>query len=216
MTIRDLYQKYQIMPQLETHMLRVAGIGKIIAQNWKGGCDAKLVTDLCLLHDMGNIVKFDLRDNIDRARFGQIENLHHWQKVQAVYWEKYGKRAHDATIGILNEAGLSRFTQYIEEEEKLYFAEAKEIELDKASVAAVILMYADCRVIPSGVVSYRERVNDLKDRYGTRSETWYDWTFWFEDWMQSKVNIDLQGITEASVTPLFDELRNYSLEKNNV
>ncbi len=210
-TIQDIYAQYQIMPQLQTHMLRVAGVGKLIAQNWKGSCDVKVVTKLCLLHDMGNIVKFDLRDGIDRSKFGVIENLKHWQEVQLGCWEKYGKDAHDATIGILHDAGLPQFESYINEEEELYFAEAKDSELDKASVAAIILMYADCRVIPSGVVSYRERVNDLKVRYGARSKTWYDWTFWFENWMQNNVTIDLQSITEDSVAPLFDELLHYPL-----
>ena len=206
MTIKQLYAKYHIMPQLETHMLRVAGVGKIIAENWQGECDTKLTTDLCLIHDMGNIVKFDLRDETDMSKFGRIENLKHWQEVQRGYWDKYGKDAHDATIGILREAGLPHFESYIDEEERLYFAEAREEQLAKARVESIILMYADCRVIPSGVVSYRERVNDLKDRYGTRSDTWYDWTFWFESWLQTKVGVDLQSITEASVTPLFDEL----------
>lgn len=200
------------MPQLETHMLRVAGVGKIIAENWKDNCDVKLVTDLCLVHDMGNLVKFDLRDGIDMTKFGRIENLKYWQGVQQEYRDKYGKDAHDATIGILKNARLPQFESYINEEEALYFAEAKDAELDKASVAAIILMYADCRVIPSGVVSYRERVNDLKDRYGTRSGTWYDWTFWFESWLQTKVGIDLQSITEDSVTPLFNQLLQYKLK----
>jgi hypothetical protein len=154
---------------------------------------------------MGNIVKFDLRDGIDMSKFGRIDNLQHWQKVQQEYRDRYGRDAHDATNGILRDAGLPQFESYINEEKALYFAEAKESELGKASVAAIILMYADCRVIPSGVVSYRERVNDLKDRYGTRSETWYDWTYGFESWMQKQAKIDLQSITEANVTRLFDE-----------
>ena len=210
MTTKDLYTKYHIMPQLETHMLRVAGVGKMIAESWKDKCDVKLTTNLCLVHDMGNIVKFDLV-NTNEGRFGKIDSIESWQKVQQKYWDKYGKDAHDATIGILIDAGLPQFESFINEEEALYFAEAKDSELNKASVAAIILMYADCRVIPSGVVSYRERVNDLKDRYGTRSKTWYDWTFWFEEWMQKQVKIDLNSITESSVKPLFDELLTHTI-----
>ena len=33
MTILEIYEKYKIMPQLRTHMLRVAAVGKIV-------CDA--------------------------------------------------------------------------------------------------------------------------------------------------------------------------------
>ena len=205
MQIRDLYAKYHVMPQLQTHMLRVAGVGKIVAESWKNKCDTKFTTDLCLIHDMGNIVKFDLVNTND-GMFGKIENVESWQKIQAEYRDKYGKDAHDATIGILTDAGLSQFESYINEEETLYFAEASEEKLAEARVESIILMYSDCRVTPSGVVSYRERVNDLKDRYGTRSKTWYDWTFWFDEWIQKQVEIDLGSITEASVLPLFDEL----------
>ena len=211
MQIRDLYENYHIMPQLETHMLRVAGVGKIVAENWRHGCNTKLATDLCLVHDMGNIVKFNLQDDVDRQKFGEIENLPYWQMIQQKYWDKYGHDAHDATIGILRDAGFPQFESYIDEEESLYFAEAREEKLGQARAEAIILMYSDCRVTPGGVVSYRERVNDLKDRYGTRSETWYDWTFWFDEWMQNQVTIDLQSITDSTVEPLFDELLTYTI-----
>lgn len=192
-------------------MLRVAGVGKIIAENWVQGCDLKLVTELCLLHDMGNIVKFDLSKN--DGKFGKIEKVEYWQEVQKSYWDKYGHDAHDATIGIMHDANLSRFVPYIEEEEKLYFAESNESGLSKASTAAIILMYADCRVTPTGVVSYRERIDDLKNRYGgVGTPTWYDWTYWFEEWMQRQAGVDLQMITEARVTPLFDELLTHEIE----
>ncbi|KKU46745.1 MAG: hypothetical protein UX64_C0002G0001, partial [Microgenomates group bacterium GW2011_GWC2_46_7] len=60
MLIRDLYQKYQIMPQLATHMLRVAGVGKLITDSWN---DRELATKsviACLVHDLGNLAKFRL------------------------------------------------------------------------------------------------------------------------------------------------------------
>jgi len=205
MKIKQIYEKYHVMPQLATHMLRVGAVGKIVVENWKDGCDVKFVTDLCLLHDVGNIVKFDLT-NRNEEKFGKIDNVEYWQKIQADYWGKYGHDAHDATVGILAEAGLTQFIPLIGEEENLYFAEAKEEGLKQAKVAAIILMYADCRVTPEGVVSYRERVDDLKARYGARTATWYDWTFWFEEWIQEQVKVDLNSITETGVTPLFDEL----------
>ncbi len=212
MQIKQIYEKYEIMPQLAMHMLRVAGVGKIVADSWIDKCDTKLVTELCLLHDMGNIVKFGFSGK-DESKFGKIENIEHWRKVKQGYVDQYGNDAHDATVGILNDAGLSRFVGYIDEEEKLYFSEAKEAELSKASVASIILMYADCRVIPSGVVSYRKRIDDLKDRYGgVASPTWYDWTYWFDNWMQKKVKIDLGRIDEQMVEPLFGELLGYNIE----
>lgn len=212
MKLRGLYERFQIMPQLETHMLRVAGVGKLIAQSWKSKCEIEYVTQLCLVHDLGNIVKFDLRDNIDRSKFGKIENLKHWQEVQARCWEIYGREAHRATTQMLEEAGLGQFIAPINEEEKLFFAEARERELAKADVGSVILMYSDCRVTPGGVSTYRERVEDLAARYGTKSESWLAWTYWFEEWMQKQVTIDLNSINEQAVEPLFDELLETELE----
>lgn len=207
MKVAELYQKYQIMPQLETHMLRVSAIGKRVAQNWKSECDTDIVTKTCLLHDMGNIVKFDLSNNADRSKFGPVANLKYWQSVKQDYIEKYGTNAHDATTHILHDAGLEEYIKYINEEEQLYFAEAGEKELLKASLPAVILLYADCRVVPSGIVSYRERINDLVERYGgVRSSSWLAWTFWFDKWMQEQVKIDLNTLTEESLRPIFDDL----------
>lgn len=212
MTIRELYEKYHVMPQLVTHMLRVGAVGKIIAENWVSECDIKFTTDLCLIHDMGNIVKFDLSENANNKMFGPIENIEKWREIQKLYWDKYGRDAHDATVGILNDAGLGRFVDCITEEEKLYFAEASETVLDETNVATIIMLYSDCKVTPGGVVSYRERIDDLCKRYGGgRTKTWHDWTFKFEKWMQSKTKIDLESIDEAMVEPLFDELLDYEL-----
>ena len=212
MTIRELYEKYHVMPQLVTHMLRVGAVGKIIAENWVSECDVKFTTDLCLIHDMGNIVKFDLSENENNKLFGPIDNIEKWREIQKSYWDKYGHNAHDATVGILNDAGLGRFVDCLVEEEKLYFAEASESELDTTNVATIIMLYSDCKVTPGGVVSYRERIDDLSKRYGGgRTKTWYDWTYRFEKWMQSKTKIDLQSINETMVEPLFDELLGYDI-----
>lgn len=193
-------------------MLRVAAIGKSVVENWKNEGDVDKVLTTCLLHDMGNIVKFDLSEGADRAKFGEVKNLEHWRSVQTKYRDKYGNSAHDATIGILNDAGLGEYIKYIEEEEKLYFAEAREKELEKASLPAIILLYADCRVIPSGIVSYRERITDLMERYGgVRSPSWLAWTYWFDAWIQDQVKIDLQTLSEESLKPGFDELLTYDI-----
>lgn len=188
------------MPQLAEHQLRVAGVGRLIAENWQEKGDARLATQLCLVHDMGNIVKFaNLTDP-------------HWRAVQKRYQRKYGNDAHEATKKILEEAGMGKFNPFIDEEAELYFLEAKENELSKANLASVILLYADCRVTPAGVTSYRTRINDLKERYGgSSSPTWYDWTYWFEEWIARQVKIEPEAITEESVRPLFDELLTYEI-----
>lgn len=212
MKTNDLYSRYDIMPQLITHQLRVAAVGKIVADNWKHHCDSSFVTQLCLVHDLGNIVKFDLSESANRSMFGPIDDLPYWQKVQQKYWDRYGENAHDATVGILRDAGLTRFISPIEEEEKIYFSEPSGETLLSTDPAVVILMYADCRVTPRGVTTYRERIDDLRLRYGGgMSTTWHDWTYFFDQWMEQQVSTDLAGITEERATALFDGLLTYDI-----
>jgi len=208
MEIRDLYKKFEIMPQLSEHQLRVGGVGQMVAEHWKGGCDKQLVTKLCLVHDMGNVVKFDLSEEAVKTKmFGRQVNLPYWRKVQQKYWDQYGKDAHAATKRILAEAGLVEMKQYIEEEAKLYFAEAKPKELEQAAIPTIILMYADARVVPSGIVSFRERIDDLVKRYGGgKSPTWYESMFSFEKWLKSKLDFDPETITEEVVRERWEQL----------
>lgn len=208
MKVKQLFEKYDVMPQLSEHQLRVGAVGQMVAENWRGGCDVEMVTKVCLLHDMGNIVKFDLSDEAQRNRmFGQVDDLANWRKVQEKYWEKYGRDAHAATKGILADAGLASLNKYIDEEGELYFSEALGPQLEKANTESVILMYADFRVKPEGVVGYRERVDDLRDRYGGgKSPTWYEWTGKFGKYIEGKTKIDPESITEQDARGRWDEL----------
>lgn len=210
------------MPQLAEHQLRVGGVGQLVAESWihsahstgsgqagsEQAVDVERVTQVCLLHDMGNLVKFDLSDEAKRdSMFGKASNLPYWREVQSEYWARYGKDAHVATKGILKDAGIEWMNKYIDEEGELYFAEALGEKLEKASVEAVILMYADFRVKPEGIVSYKDRVNDLRERYGGgKTPTWYEWTQEFERWIEEKTEISLASITEELVRPKWDEL----------
>lgn len=100
MTIRELYEKYHVMPQLIAHQLRVGAIVKLI-----GGDRDAIRT--ALVHDMGNMAKFTKLDP-------------YWAKEQEKFWKKYGKDAHTATSMILKEAGLDKLYGYLQEEAKLY------------------------------------------------------------------------------------------------
>lgn len=194
MQIRDLYDKYNLMPQLREHQLRVGGIAKLITDEWDDREIARESVLSCLLHDMGNIVKFhDLSDP-------------QWLEVQKYYQAKYGNDAHDATVGILNDAGLYQYVEYIEEEKKLYelTPTAKEV-FDTYSRPAIIVLYSDLRVIPTGVASILERTEDLVRRYrNKRTENIYGPPT--EEYVQSLTSINVASISEEDVRPLFDEL----------
>ncbi len=62
MTIQQLYEKYEIMPNLQLHMYRVAAVAKMICDHFQKPINKQEVIITCLLHDIGNIIKFDLFD----------------------------------------------------------------------------------------------------------------------------------------------------------
>jgi len=50
------------MPSLQLHMFRVAGVASVICENFKQPelINQDDIVSACLLHDMGNIIKFNL------------------------------------------------------------------------------------------------------------------------------------------------------------
>ena len=89
MQIRDLYDKYNLMPQLREHQLRVGGIVRLITNDHDS-----IIT--ALVHDMGNIVKFDL----DKP-YNKIDAVEKWKIEQEHVRATYGRDAHEATYAIL-------------------------------------------------------------------------------------------------------------------
>jgi hypothetical protein len=190
MTIRELYQKYHIMPQLEKHQLRVGAIVALITKDR----DSILTA---LVHDMGNIVKFQ---NIDPA----------WRSIQETYIQKYGSDANEATIKILEDAKLLQLKEYVAQESDFYKNRMKVTDYSAVSLPALLTLYADSRVAFNGVVSLEDRIVDLETRY----QTYRDDRIWgpkLEAYVQNLTDRDIRSITEADVVPLFDELLSYTI-----
>lgn len=182
------------MPNLADHQLRVAGIAKLITDEWADKKIAKECVLACLVHDMGNIVKFD--DKIGEK----------WIAVREEFKVKYGADAHTATCAILDEAGLSVYTKYMQEEADMYGKGGLTLsDFHICSRPALMIMYADLRVVPTGVVSLEERIDDLGKRYG---EPRYErqWDKVFNEYIRTLSKKDPATITESDVTPLFPEL----------
>ena len=190
MKVADLYQKYNLMPQLITHQLRVGSIVRLITDDR----DSILTA---LVHDMGNLAKFS---NLDE----------YWTNEQLIFWDKYGKDANIATLNILEEAGLTKLHSYIDQEAYLYQNIIKIDDLSKISKPAVLTLYGDSRVAFDGVVSLEERIIDLETRY----QNYHNDRMWIpklEKYVQSLTSRDIAAITEKDVEPLFDELLTYTL-----
>ncbi len=118
----------------------------------------KVVT-AALLHDVGNIVKitFDIAPD-----FFAPEGVAYWQARQAETIAKHGADDHVATACLLRELGVS--------EEIIAITEAADVEFltrDPQVITSekLIMHYSDMRVGLFGVVSLKERITDLHQRY---------------------------------------------------
>lgn len=175
MTPEQIYQKYQIPPNLIDHMQWVAEVVGNVLSNWRGpAVDKELTLLAAKLHDLGNIVKFR-RPFKDKIAKKLMDNLDHWYTVQDQYIFKYGTNANQATHKILAELGLSASVGRVLREMEL----VADRYLDSADggapdphigLEARILEYADCCVSPEGIVGFEARLRDLCDRYNHRSD----------------------------------------------
>lgn len=59
-TISQIYDRYQVLPALQLHMLRVAAVAQLICSSHHRALPTDHIISCCLLHDIGNILKFDL------------------------------------------------------------------------------------------------------------------------------------------------------------
>jgi HD domain len=168
MNILDIYKKYQIMPQLAEHQLRVAAVGDLICKHITltptlSQRERKDVVLACLLHDMGNILKFDL------SKTKSVLNLEidvgFWQKVKEEYRQKYGDDEHQAALKIAREAGATG--KVIELIDCIGFDNGG-TNAETKDFSKKICAYSDMRVGPKGVISLEERMADLRVRYDNK------------------------------------------------
>lgn len=153
MNILRIYDKYHLPENLQMHMLRGAACSNLIINNWNGPyIDKQAIIRVCLLHDMGNMVKIQENESKD------IEFL----KIRKEYFDKYGTNDHEINLEIGKQEGLT--------EKELKILDGKrsrknEETLKSNSYERKICAYCDQRVAPDGVVSIKERLEDAKVRY---------------------------------------------------
>lgn len=158
-TILEIYDEYGIMPQLVEHQLRVAAVARAIVDVFPGPLHVDELISACLLHDMGNILKFDLAYF---PEFLQPQGLAYWEGVKERWRSKYGSDEHAATLAIAREIGVSDLTlDYID---AVGFSNA--VANEKSNVfEKKIAPYADMRVAPYGITTLAERMEDANRRY---------------------------------------------------
>ena len=199
----EIYFRYQIMPALQRHQLRVAGVARQICDSVSHELDTDGVVSVCLLHDMGNIIKFDLSYF---PEFVKPEGLEHWQKVKDGFVEKYGSDEHVATEKICREIGLSETEMgYLS---AVGFSRASE-NVTSDSLERKICCYSDMRVGPHGVLSIEERLADGRKRYAGKKHTIASERF--EEMAAAVRELERQIFLAASIRP--EDVTDASVDK---
>jgi predicted HD phosphohydrolase len=213
-TITEIYQRYRIMPQLQLHQLRVAAVAQQLCESLNQPADTAGVTQACLIHDMGNIIKFNLTYYPDTV---QPEGLDYWEDVKADMIRHYGPDEHAATLAIARELGVSDTIQtYLS---TIGFSHVS-TALHHGSLEQQICCYADQRVAPYGVVSIAERLEDGRKRYAGRRHSTLN-TGNFDALARDLAKLERQvfahstiipaGITNDSTDPFIETLRTTSI-----
>lgn len=218
MKIQDIYDRYDIMPNLREHQLRVAAIVKYICSHFpKKLSDEKELIAASLLHDIGNIIKFDLDSGTVPLA---PEDIQYWKKVQRQYIDKYGTDEHKASALIVKELGVSqRIVELVGEQNFTHLCEYVAMK----DLALVTLFYADSRVAPFGVTTITERQENFKKRYEGRKDyfaavhqeerkKYLVCLSELEKRILAYANISEQDITNESIAPLIAELQTFDIE----
>lgn len=216
MNILEVYKKYQIMPQLEEHQLRVAAVAAVILDNLSVVVDRENVVKACLLHDMGNIVKFDW-EYTEKYMQGLFDfsSLDYWKKVQQEFFKKYGEGSHNVTMKIVTELGVSeRVKELID---CIGFSKAQGNAASE-DFAKKICAYSDMRVEPFGIVSLEERFVGLRHRYTkhpegkTGRDGFEQGLSEIEKQIFSRASIRPEGINELAIKEKLDSLKSYKIK----
>ena len=209
MNIIDIYNKYHLPENLQMHMLRVAACSNLIIDNWNGQeIDKESIIRVCLLHDMGNMVKIP-------EDFSKDEEF---IKIRKKYFDKYGTNDHEINLEIGKIEGLS--------EKELKILDGKrsrknEETLNSNSYEIKICAYCDQRVAPNGVVGIKERLEDAKVRYKDKPlSVWFneekanhliECSLGIEKQIMELCKLNPEDISDDSIQTYIEQLKKYEI-----
>lgn len=216
-TIQDIYTKYKIPPNLQLHMYQVTAFGLYVGHHLQPDIhvDIAIITKTNLLHDMGNIIKFDFSPH--RTVGIPTEEIPYWKEVQSEVIAKYGVDEDVATDAIAAEIGVEQDVLDILSQHGIDKAKNS---LEKNDWNIKIIRLSDERIAPSGVVSLDARYQDLLKRYENTKHDLSDSGYInkrrglmmkLEAQIQERCSIDLQKITNADIEPYIQTLKKYEM-----
>ncbi len=209
MNILAIYNKYHLPENLQMHMLRVASCSNLIIDNWTGNeLDKNAIIRVCLLHDMGNIVK--IPEN--------FSNDNEFIAIRKRYFDQYGTNDHEINLEIGKIEGLSDKELIILDGKR---SRKNEQTLNSDSYEIKICAYCDQRVAPDGVVDLKTRLEEAKVRYKDKPlSVWsnekkanhlIDCALGIEKQVMENCSIEPEDINDENIERYIEQLRKYEI-----
>lgn len=211
MTITEIYEKYHNPPHLQMHQLRVAAVATLICQDIPDFPESKETILGCLLHDVGNLIRYKSFPQDEEWVFEKEPN--YWENAKQELIDKYGDNEDVAAIQIATELQIP--TSAI----NVIRAIDLTSNIDQITTpGGFIGNYSDCRVSPSGIVSIKERVSDLIKRYSAdfaASQGGVEGTLRYRIDLEERVQVltsrDLSHICDELAAPVIEKLKKYEI-----
>jgi hypothetical protein len=218
-SISSIYDRFEVPHNLRMHMYRAGAIAELVCDNWTGPqINKNDIIATSLIHDLGNIVRFDLETPVGRSLLDkdQLNNLDGLKKLRDRIRERYGTKDLDVTKKMAEELGVSDRLMFILEHGSQAFADQKLLESEDWDFK--IHAYTDFRVGPFGIMTLKERFEEYRKRKeamiragGTKS-----WTYThLDEIMVSAIKLEkeiiaysklsAEEINDASVQPYLDK-----------
>jgi len=190
-------------------MLRVAACSNLIIDNWKGEeIDKESIIRVSLLHDMGNMVKIP-------EDFSKDEEF---LKIRKKYFDKYGTNDHEINLEIGKLEGLTEKEIIILDGKR---SRKNEETLKSNSYERKICAYSDQRVVPDGVVSIKDRLEDAKIRYKNKPlSVWsneekanhlIECSLGIEKQIMEHCKLKPEDINDVSIKEYIEQLKTYDI-----
>jgi hypothetical protein len=171
--VKNIYAYCYLPNILIEHMWRVTSLADKLLNSWTGPkLNQPMLLETMLLHDLGNLVKFDLSPAAPHLLL-PAKALTFYHQLQKLWWLKFGQNANMTTSRLIAGFPLKNSSQIT----KLILGHTS------GTLAATvknhdwlqkICDYTDFRVGPQGLVSLTARFADLKRRYAYKHLDWAD------------------------------------------
>jgi putative nucleotidyltransferase with HDIG domain len=202
MNTKQIFIEYMVPRNLQEHMLRVASLAEIILDHWNGPTlDKEAIIQACIFHDIAKPINFDLAK---QAQFGMSSaEIAILDKLQRRLKTSYSNEEHHATVEICKEIGCSSTAVKIVNDLEWSYIPTL---LSKDDLAPLIPIYGDMRIGPRGILTLKQRLEDLKTRTGEKEHEKNG--IQLENLISKYTSIDLNEISDEQINQNFEKLEN--------